>query len=482
MIPKPPPTPCSKPCPRTCPERPAGRLGWFLLVFFLGLTAQVWAQGIRIDSVAFSGLKRTKPQLLQRVMTLHAGDSLDATGLEKALKTDQQNIYNLSLFTVVQVAADSADGRLVIHVTVQERWYVWPQPYVSLEERTFNEWWADKDLDRLVYGLGLTWQNVSGWNDNLYIYGQNGYSRRVTAQFYRPFLFAKPQIDGTFSFFYVNNKEIGYNTVDGYLQLARLRNHRMRNSYILQATFGKRFTARDQVQLTGGYQYFQLHDSIRYFNDRYLTDGATVEQYPFVTLSYINDQRDMRSFPLAGYKYSAYFKQLGLPGVGTSAFSKVGISFSHHISLSKRWNFAYGTQNYFLLGRKVPYYDKFFIGFGSFLRGFEPYVIDGSFINLTKAEWKFGIIPRQFFHLKWLPLRRFQDFPLGLYISAYVDGGYVRDRSFNNLDPSLKNRALIGYGVGLNLFSIYDTLWRLEYSRNNLGNAGIYLSTLVSIQ
>lgn len=462
------------------PDRPRGWAGVLLLLCMLA--TQALAQPLRIDEVQFSGLKRTRPQLLERVMTLQAGDSLPAADLAKALATDQQNIYNLSLFTVVTVTADTTVRPLVVRVAVQERWYVWPQPYVSLEERTFNEWWADKDLDRLVYGLGLTWQNVSGWNDNLYVYAQNGYSRRVTAQFYRPFLFAKPQIDGTFSFYYVNNKEIGYNTVDGFLQLARLRENRMRHSYTLQATFGKRFTARDQLQLTGGYQYFRLHDSIRYFNDRYLTDGATVEQYPFVTLSYQNDQRDMRSFPLSGYKYSAFFKQLGLPGVGTSSFSKVGLSFSHHIALSKRWNFAYGTQNYFLLGRKVPYYDKFFLGFGSFLRGFEPYVIDGSFVNLTKAEWKFGIIPRQFIHLKWLPLRRFRDFPLGLYISAYVDGGYVRDRTFNNLDPSLKNRALVGYGVGLNLFSIYDSLWRLEYSRTNLGNAGIYISTLVSIQ
>jgi outer membrane protein assembly factor BamA len=456
--------------------------GVALLLLLACSASPLFSQLVRIDSVSFSGLKKTRPQLLRRVMTLQEGDSIASADLADAMQKDQQNIYNLSLFTVVKVVADTADTGLVVRVTVQERWYVWPQPFVALEERTFNEWWADKDLDRLVYGLGLTWQNVSGWNDNLYVYAQNGYSQRVTAQFYRPFLFPKPQIDGTFSFYYVNNKEIGYGTSDGFLQLARLRTQRMRESYTVQATFGKRFTARDQLQFTAGYQYFSLNDSIRYFNDRYLTDGATVEQYPFVNISYQNDQRDMRSFPLSGYKYSAFFRQLGLPGVGTSVFSKVGLSFSQHLALSKRWNFAYGTQSYFLLGRKVPFYDKFFIGFGSFLRGFEPYVIDGSFVTLNKAEWKFGLIPRQFVHLKWLPLRRFRDFPLGLYISAFVDAGYVHDRTFNNLDPSLKNRALVGYGVGLNLFSLYDSLWRLEYSRTNLGNAGIYISTLVSIQ
>jgi hypothetical protein len=171
-----------------------------------------------------------------------------------------------------------------------------------------------------------------------------------------------------------------------------------------------------------------------------------------------------------------------MPGLGTSFFGKAGVGFSHHIPVSKRWNFAYGHQSFFLLGKKVPYYDKFFIGFGSFLRGFEPYVVDGSYVGLTKAEWKFAIIPRKFIHLKWLPMARFRDLPMGLYISAFSDAGYVRDWTFNNLDPFLKNRLLLGYGAGLNLFTMYDTLLRVEYSRNNLGGWGVYLSSLVSIQ
>ena len=448
----------------------------------LGMWAQGWGQQMVVDTVRFQGLKKTRVQLLERVMTVEEGDSVDGGALGVVEVKNQQNIYNTGLFTVVEVVATAVDGAVEIDVRVQERWYVWPQPYVSLEERTFNEWWQDKDLDRLVYGLGLSWQNFTGWNDQVYLYAQNGYSRRVTAQFYRPFLFPKLEVDGTFSFYYVNNKEIGYNTSSGFLQLARLKEHRMRNSYLGSVTLGKRFTARDQFQVSAGYQHFQLHDSIRYFNDRYLTDGATVEWYPYAGLSYVNDQRDMKAFPLKGYKYSAFVRQLGLPGLGTSSFGKVGISFSHHIPIGKRWNFAYGSQNFWLLGRKVPYYDKFFVGLGNFLRGFEPYVVDGSYVNLTKAEWKFAVIPRQFLHLKWLPLPRFRDFPLGLYISAYADAGYVRDWTFNNQDNTLKNRFLLGYGVGLNLFSIYDTLLRLEYSRNNLGGGGIYLSTLVSIQ
>ena len=105
-----------------------------------------------------------------------------------------------------------------------------------------------------------------------------------------------------------------------------------------------------------------------------------------------------------------------------------------------------------------------------------------SFINLTKAEWKFGIIPYHFAHLKWIPFQKFRDLPLGLYLSAYSDAGYVRDWTFNNQDNSLKNKLLLGYGAGINFITIYDFLLRVEYSRNLLGGGGIYISTLVSIQ
>lgn len=451
-------------------------------MILLAIPLHLAAQELVIDSIRVQGVKKTKPLVVLRQMTIQMGDTIQTDALEEIREINSNNIYNLGLFNDVVIEEDIEAGHISYSISVKERWYIWPQPYAALEERTFNEWWQDKDLDRLVYGMGLEWKNVSGWNDRLYFYAQNGYTRRATLIFNRPFLFAKAKIDGKFGLYWVNDKEIGYNTVNGVLQLARLENDRIRNYFIGTATFGKRFGARRQLQLNLSYLYYHLQDSIRDFNPNYLTNSGNVEHYPSVGLSYIEDQRDWHAFPLKGYKYSASLRMRGLPGIGTSVFGKAAFSFSHHIPLSRRWNFAYGTQNFFLLGDRVPYFDKYFIGFGSFLRGYEYYVIDGSFVNLTKAEWKFALLPRKIIHAKWIPLRKFQDFPLGLYISAYADAGWVHDGTFNNQDNYLKDRMLLGYGMGLNLITIYDSLFRLEYSRNLLGLGGVYLSATVSIQ
>lgn len=444
--------------------------------------ASAQAQQYRVDSIVVEGIKKTKALVVTRQMTFTTGDTLDRDDFEEVLKINRSNIYNLGLFTSVELVPELGLNSLTMHVQVQERWYVWPTPELNVLERTFGEWWQDKDLDRLVYGLGVDWSNFTGWNDRLSVYAQGGYSQVLAASYYRPFLFPKAQIDGSFALRFSSDKEIGYSTEQGFLQLLRLQNSRMRQTYLGRATFSKRLSARKQIQFSVGYNHYNINDSINFVNTDYLPGIGSVAHYPSIGIAYVNDQRDIRSFPLEGHKVSGSLRQIGLPGIGTSRFAKLSLSFSHHIPIGRRWNFAYGGQQFVLLGKRTPYFEKYFIGFGSFLRGYEPYVIDGSFINLTKAEWKFGIIPYKMAHLKWLPFPRFRDFPMGLYLSTYADAGYVTDWTFNNQDNTLKNKMLLGYGVGLNFVTIYDFMMRIEYSFNNLGGRGLYLSSIVSIQ
>ena len=464
---------------RTGPPLRVWMVTFVLLIFPLLTFAQNTAT---VSSINVTGNKRTKEKVITRQLTFTLDDEIDLDQLDEIIEKNENNVYNTGLFNVVKLTGKIDGDQIAFTIDVKERWYIWPIPYVDLEERTFNEWWEDKDLDRLVYGLGVEWQNFTGWNDRLLLYGQNGYSRRISVQLRRPFIFGGPNTDALFTYRHVSNKEIGYATEDGILQLARLQDHRIRNSHTGSVMFTRRLSPRKQLQFSASYQYFRLHDSIQYFNPLYLTNGNRVEQYPILGFAFVNDQRDLFSFPLKGHKLSFSIRKQGLFGWGTSDFAKFSASWSHHIPIGKRLNFAYGNQTFMLLGKQVPYYDKYFVGFGSFLRGYEYFVIDGSFVNLTKFEWKFAIIPRKIIHVPWIPFKKFQDFPLGVYISLYSDNGYVSDGTFNNLDRTLKNQHLFGYGVGLNVITIYDSLIRLEYSRNHLGFGGIFISGLVSIQ
>ena len=109
-------------------------------------------------------------------------------------------------------------------------------------------------------------------------------------------------------------------------------------------------------------------------------------------------------------------------------------------------------------------------------------MIDGSYVQLTKAELKFAVVPRKIVHIRQIPVKRFQDMPFGLYVTAFLDNGYVQDETISNQDTFLKNRWLTGYGLGVNIITIYDRLIRIELARNHLGQNGIYFHSSLPIR
>ncbi|MEM6806567.1 MAG: hypothetical protein AAF696_34525, partial [Bacteroidota bacterium] len=181
----------------------------------------------------------------------------------------------------------------------------------------------------------------------------------------------------------------------------------------------------------------------------------------------------------------------GIGGISTTQFGKIGGTFVHHIPFNKKWNFAYGTHLVMSIGDSIPYFEKNFVGarrrefmgISTSLRGYQPFVIDGAFVNMNKAELKYGLIPYHIADLSHLPLpKKWKQTPMGLYLTAFYELGYVGDNSFNNNDNFLKNQWLQGYGVGLNIVGFYDILFRLEYARNHLNQGGVYLHGSVPIK
>ncbi|MEM6262108.1 MAG: BamA/TamA family outer membrane protein [Bacteroidota bacterium] len=463
-----------------------------LLMGCWGLCTVLFAQPdtLTVSNISIEGNKKTFPQVILREMTFKAGDKLSFQGLEDLLFTNQQNIYNLGIFTRVEVVPEIADRTISVTVSVQERWYIFVFPHAVLEERNTYDIFQNRNLRRLSYGLTMDWANFTGRNDKLVVWGQLGFSQRFNATFSRPAIFPKPNIDLITSFDYINEKELIYGTETGIVQWGRTDQNALQRSYVGKLAFRKRFSPRKSLLLQLSYQDFTFDDSIYVFSERFVPTANGREFYPGLLLALVNDQRDIRSFPLNGFRYQVFFRQAGFPGNFTSRFAKIGATWAHHISLSEKWNFAYGFHHILTFGKELPFFEKSFIGLknGDFpgisynLRGYQPYAIDGSYVQMTKAEWKYALFPRQMVHADWVPFKRFQDFPFGVYLTAYTDVAYVSDQTISNFDNTFKDRWLTGFGVGLNIIGIYDNLLRLEYSWNHLQEGGFFLHGSVSIR
>lgn len=441
-----------------------------------------------MKTITMQGIKRTHPKTILREMNFKEGDTLSANRLDAIMERNRFNVYNLGLFNDVDFNYVTENGWVYLIILVRERWYIEPVLRATLEERYFSEWYNNLDLDRMVVGGGVNWKNLTGYNDQLYLYVQEGYDREISASFRRPFVFPKSAIDLNVSYSYTEKKEIELWTdyaasltdPERGQYLFRLPRGRIRFDQSGWVQLTKRFDPLNRLTFSMGYVYYQVHDTVSVLNPLYLTSGTDREYYPKVRLSFSRDYRDWKVFPLKGYRLMATVEQSGLGVLSTTSFLNVSVSFSQFLPLTKKWNFAWSTWHTQILGREVPYFDKVFIGTGNFIRGFEPFVLSGTSAHALQNEIRYALIPRHIIRFPFLRaknpekdlLRKFRDFPLAVYLVAFTDIGIVRDNARNNRDAYFKDRGLVGYGVGMNFLTIYDHFLRIELSRNNIYNSG----------
>jgi hypothetical protein len=113
-----------------------------------------------------------------------------------------------------------------------------------------------------------------------------------------------------------------------------------------------------------------------------------------------------------------------------------------------------------------------------FVRVYEIYVIEGPLFFLNKTTLKKRIFSRTW---RWeeMPLEQFRHLPLAIYLKSYVDWGYVQNYPlYQQLDinTKLSNRLLAGAGAGVDVVSLYDLVFRFEYTLTREGTRGFFFN------
>ena len=140
------------------------------------------------------------------------------------------------------------------------------------------------------------------------------------------------------------------------------------------------------------------------------------------------------------------------------------------IPLLPKWFFVAEDLGVLRVPFKQPFYNQQLLGYDNyFMRGLERYVVDGVG----------GIVARNTlirdltsFNLGFLRGTSHDIVPFHIYAKAYLDLGYVYNKYYN--DNSLVNRALYTGGVGFDIVTFYDLVFRAEFSINQLGEKGLF--------
>ncbi|MBX3103223.1 MAG: hypothetical protein KF690_11995 [Bacteroidetes bacterium] len=444
-------------------------------------------EALPLDSISFHGNRVTKDKALLRLMSIGPGDTL-AHMPQDILTRNQELLYNTDLFNQVTFRLDTTDTGLHLHITMKERWFLWPYLFIKLEDITLADWFRNPDFYRITYSVGFFRDNLTGRLDKVRVLYGNGYKKSLMLSYNRPMLFPKAQIDGFFYLNYFRNDEVNYASDSGAVQRLRVAKAGLRQFYQGEITLSKRLNPWNWLYVRGGARQMTIADTLAAYNPTYLPQDTRTVGYPVLSVGYLHDTRDVRAFSQKGTKITLEICQSGLPsGQQPVDFLRLSAGYRHFLSPAPRWRFNYGADIQHLSGiSRLPFYEKALISPELGPRGYESYFLTGTTLLDAKAELLFALSPRRIYQVNRLPgllnalyplAKPFiQTFPLGVYPYLFADAGYLQDRTGSGMDASFLDKMLHTVGIGLYVPYIYDNLLRLECGLNHLGRVTYQLN------
>lgn len=433
-----------------------------------------------IDTIIFEGNKATKNYIIFRELTFKPADTIPAFELANELARSRENLLNTSLFNFVtiydSIISDQEYTHIHLHIHFIERWYLWPFPIFELSDRNFNTWWENKDFNRISYGLLLVKKNMRGRMETLNMLLRFGWDETYQIHYDIPYINQKQTFGAGLGIGFSQNHEVAYKTVDNKQESIRNENDNIYKRFYSNFTISHRPSLYQTHSLQVSYNYYVFGDTLLKLNPDYSFNGETINEYISLFYRFIADFRDSKTYPLRGMYFEGMLSKSGFNIFKNGNISMMDISGSYrkYWVLNQKFFFNTDWTGKISTSRNQPYFYQKGLGYGrEFVRGYELYVIDGQSHLLSKNTLKYNLIPTKTKHIKFIPSEKFSKLHYALYLNWFVDAGYVDD--FKNSDGNgLANQVLMGTGLGLDLVTYYDMVFRLEFSVNRESDFGIF--------
>jgi hypothetical protein len=407
-----------------------------------------------------------------RELAVKSGERLSSKDLEKKIRLSKEQLMNTSLFVKVEVEENYAPGGIIdITFFVFERWYFFPIPYFKVVDRNWNVWinTYKASLDRTQYGIKLAHNNFSGFNDKLNVWLIAGYTQQMEMKYFLPYLDRKLEKGVVAGFSFGQNRELNYST-DSNRQVFRSLPNFGRKYYAVEADFSYRKGSRLRTYAKFIYGYEGIDSAFFKLNPNYL-GGVTEQDYlDFIaTFQYFNV--DFIPFPLRGWyvdfslqkRFSETLNQLRLSGKMLATWKFMPKTY---INFQSAFSMAGPRHQPFVNQRLMGYRDLW-------MQGYELYVMDGTIGAMGRTTLR-----RELFTYvlrgpdKW---KTYSRIPFRVFAKTYGNIGYA-----HHPDPGtnfLNNRLLRSAGFGFDISTIYDVVFKIDYSFNQLGEHGFFFHT-----
>jgi len=439
-----------------------------------------------IRSVTFTGNTTTKAFIIERELSFSVGDTLPRELFESKSAQSKLNLLNTSLFNFVTIySSDSLPSsrngkhRVDITIDVKERWYTWPAPVFEVMEQNMNTWWRNgHNFERATYGFLLTRYNFRGRKETVALICRFGYSKQYGGQYSIPYLNKNRTLGVTFTGLYTCNHEVFYGTRNNQLLFYKDTDSHIRKEFSNSIKFQWRKEIFSRQTFDIRYTDLRVTDTVLSIAPDYFVNSNKRMRYFSLSYQYVLDHRDNRAYPLIGYFADIEVTRHGLSILPDEDLdiTFVAMSVRKWMQISKRIYAGGMIRGRWLPGPAPPFYHQRALGFSTYIRGFEYYVIDGQSYVLAKTSVRYQILKPHIFQFNWFPVKKFNTLHLAIYAGLFGDAGYVEDRASVTSDRNtLGNSWLASYGLGVDVVSYYDLVFRFEYTFNSLGEGGFFL-------
>ena len=423
-----------------------------------------------IGNIYIEGNKKTKSYIIERELPFKRGDSIMLPALVQGFEISRSQLMNTKLFNEVMVSLKSFRGYFVdIAITVKERWYIFPLPYLKPVDRNLTEWATQGlGLDRLNYGFKFTHYNFTGRNDKLKLWLITGYTKQIQFQYEQPFADKNLRHGYKVGFSYAFNKEINYQTISNQQHFIDTLSGSKRWNASIEYTYRPKLRTIHSFRL--GFVHQKVDSQILNLNPKYFNTVQNKISYPEISYSINYTKVDYIPFPLTGWSAEASLLKRGIRN--DVSMWQLGTKITRSWRIYNKTFF--GTQAFGTIRVPFdqPYINQRMLGYGDlYVRGLEKYVIDGVAATLLRQTLRYELF--NFYVPTFLKSRSHDMVPFRIYPKAFFDFGYVYNKYFIN--NSLVNRPLYSAGIGVDIVSFYDFILRLDYSFNQLGQNGLFL-------
>jgi outer membrane protein assembly factor BamA len=433
------------------------------------------ANFLYVENISISGNKKTKEQIVLRELFFIKDGLIPKKDLDIQLKQSRQQLMNTTLFVDVQIIPITTDSTIRIQINLKERWYLFPLPYFRLIDRNFNQWWVQqqRSLERVNYGIKFIQNNTTGRNDNLNIWLISGYTQQVTLRYDVP-LFGKKLNQGfNIGLSHGTQKEINISTANDKQQFFKYDQSFIKKQTKIDFTYSYRPRLKKWHSLRISYNDESIADTVFKINPQYFSNHTTQFKYIDFNYRFKYYNADANAYPTNGFLFEGNVYKRGL--TQSASLWMLYSRAIYAVPIAKKAFLHFEGLAQLKFPSNNAFSDQRLFGYGHFqMRGLEYNVIDGMNGAMLKSSIHQQLVK---FEIKNpFPSKTHDRIPFRIYLKTYTDLGYA---SIANPLPTntLNNRLLKTWGFGIDIVSIYDFVFKIEYSFNQLNNHGLYLQS-----